>query len=71
MTWSMRQFWRQGLLACSLLGAWLAVALSAAGAVTVDTVRCEYLENPLGIDTQQPRLSWILESKDRGQSAQW
>ena len=30
-------------------------------------LRCEYLENPLGIDTAQPRLSWILESKERGQ----
>jgi alpha-L-rhamnosidase len=26
-------------------------------------LRCEYLVNPLGIDTPQPRLQWVLESK--------
>ncbi len=31
------------------------------------TLRCEYLENPLGIDVPQPRLSWIMEAKTRGQ----
>ena len=30
-------------------------------------LRCEYLRNPLGIDVVQPRLSWRLESKARGQ----
>ena len=30
-------------------------------------LRCEYLQNPLGIDVVQPRLSWRLESKVRGQ----
>ena len=29
--------------------------------------RCEYLVNPLGIDVVKPRLSWVLESKERGQ----
>ena len=29
-------------------------------------LRCEYLENPLGIDVPEPRLSWILESTARG-----
>jgi alpha-L-rhamnosidase len=46
----------------------LVFGLSAtAASVTVETLRCEYLENPLGIDTPQPRLSWVLESKQRGQ----
>lgn len=36
--------------------------------VTVASLRCEYLENPLGIDTPKPRLSWVLESADRGQA---
>ncbi len=27
---------------------------------SVQELRCEYLMNPLGIDTQKPRLSWIL-----------
>jgi len=30
-------------------------------------LRCEYLENPLGIDAARPRLSWVLESRQRGQ----
>ena len=35
-------------------------------------LRCEYRENPLGIDVVKPRLSWVIEvrgrrSEDRGQ----
>jgi len=30
-------------------------------------LRCEYLVNPLGVDTQKPRFSWVLEHSDRGQ----
>jgi len=29
--------------------------------------RCEYIENPLGIDVPGPRLSWVVESSQRGQ----
>jgi alpha-L-rhamnosidase len=32
----------------------------------VTCLRCEYLENPLGIDTPRPRLSWQLESENQG-----
>ncbi|MBI4327773.1 MAG: hypothetical protein HY674_21280, partial [Chloroflexi bacterium] len=35
--------------------------------ITVQTLRCEYLVNPLGIDTPHPRLSWVIESTRRGQ----
>src|SRR5512140_162112 len=31
-------------------------------------LRCEYLEEPLGIQDEAPRLSWIVESSERGQS---
>lgn len=52
------------LLAGWVLGAGLALALPAvAGGLNVGTLRCEYLDNPLGLDTPQPRLSWLLESK--------
>src|SRR5437016_4432725 len=27
-------------------------------------LRCEFRENPLGIDTPAPRLSWLLDSTD-------
>ncbi len=30
-------------------------------------LRCEYIENPLGIDVKIPRLSWALKSEERGQ----
>src|ERR1035441_5074704 len=33
----------------------------------VDGLKCEYQVNPLGLDTPQPRLSWLLESQERGQ----
>jgi alpha-L-rhamnosidase len=36
-------------------------------AVTVGDLRCENLENPLGIDVTEPRLSWKLHSNDRDQ----
>ena len=43
-------------------------ALVASGAgLTVQNLRCEYLENPLGIDVSSPRLSWTLQSDQRGQ----
>lgn len=32
----------------------------------VDSLRCEYLSNPPGIDTAKPRLSWVLHSDSRG-----
>ena len=42
-------------------------AFNAFAGLSVDRLRCEYLENPLGIDVAQPRLSWILDSSERGQ----
>ena len=37
------------------------------GGVAVRDLRCEYRVNPLGIDILKPRLSWIMESNQRGQ----
>ena len=34
--------------------------------ISVVSLRCEYRENPLGIDVTQPRLSWQLQSERRG-----
>lgn len=36
-------------------------------AMKVSQLRCEYLDNPLGIDEREPRLSWIVTSEARGQ----
>ncbi len=33
----------------------------------VDNLRVEYRKNPLGIDVRAPRLSWQLESSERGE----
>ena len=35
--------------------------------VKIKELRCEYAIKPLGIDTQTPRFSWVLESAERGQ----
>ncbi|MFO7975026.1 MAG: family 78 glycoside hydrolase catalytic domain, partial [Candidatus Hydrogenedentota bacterium] len=43
-----------------------AEALEGEETMTVGRLRCEYLKNPLGIDANPPRLSWIVESGHRG-----
>ena len=40
---------------------------SPAQALGIEGLKCEYLANPLGVDSTQPRLSWILQSSQRGQ----
>ena len=44
----------------------LTVTAQAAG-LSVTHLRCEYAENPLGVDLPHPRLSWELTSAARGQ----
>ena len=39
------------------------VVLQAAGP---SNLRCEFRMNPLGIDASRPRLSWVIESKEKG-----
>ncbi len=39
---------------------------AAAGALGVRQLRCDYMENPLGIDDPRPCLSWQIESDRRG-----
>ena len=59
-----------GLVSCRWL---LAVCLAgfathpSAFALTIGNLRCENLEQPLGIDVLQPRLSWILKSTEGDQ----
>lgn len=36
-------------------------------ALSIAALRCEYQENPLGVGTAMPRLSWVMESQGRGQ----
>jgi alpha-L-rhamnosidase len=53
------------ILSLSLL---LTLTVPALASLSPDRLRCEYLDNPLGIDTAQPRLSWVLESKQRAEA---
>ena len=46
------------------LAALLLAPLAVIHAVEVKNLRCEYLENPLGIDVAKPRLSWKLETRN-------
>lgn len=44
-----------------------ALLVTQAAGLKVAAPRTEYLVNPVGIDEPKPRLSWRLESTDRGQ----
>ncbi|MEQ8849497.1 family 78 glycoside hydrolase catalytic domain [Botrimarina sp.] len=39
----------------------------AAGGLIAARLRCEHREDPQGVDREQPRLSWIVASDERGQ----
>jgi alpha-L-rhamnosidase len=55
-------------LLCILLSAGFAFpAFAQSGtAVTASLLRCEYLVDPLAIDTREPRLSWVIDSRANG-----
>lgn len=55
-------------LLCLVL--WLTVGWSAPARLAVERLRVEYLENPLGLDTPRPRLSWVVTSRERSQEQQ-
>ena len=42
------------------------ISVMVARGATVGTLRCEFRENPEGIDVLEPRLSWIQASTERG-----
>ena len=59
-----------GIFFLTLLLASITVPLvhaSPAGCLAVEHLRCEYRDNPVGMDVVQPRLSWTLASAHRGQ----
>ena len=41
--------------------------LKVAAAFSVSQLRCDYLDNPRGIDDVYPQLSWVLTSDQRGE----
>lgn len=44
----------------------LAASGASASSLTLSDTRCEYRNNPVGVDTLQPRLSWVLNASARG-----
>jgi alpha-L-rhamnosidase len=77
--WPTRRFLVAGALR-SVWGRWpvwratalTVLAVGAVGAASIEPVRprCEYLENPLGLDARAPRLSWQLRPLQPGQRGQ-
>jgi len=51
----------------ALLAALLLTSPAALHGITVNQLRCEYRDNPTGVDVPAPRLSWVLESDARGE----
>jgi len=43
------------------------LSVNAWAGMRVHQLRCEYLSNPIGVESKQPRLSWRLASEERGQ----
>lgn len=54
------------ILALLCIAAWPARA-KAAGALKPERLRCEYLDNPIGLDEARPRLTWALNSTRRAE----
>lgn len=59
----MKRLTQQILVA--LTAALLFAPLAGLHAVEVRGLRCEYRENPLGVDAVKPRLSWIIEAGEQ------
>lgn len=55
------------ILLFSLVGYVSSVFAQSSGKLTITNLRCEYSENPLGVETRQPRLNWQLASGERNQ----
>ena len=49
----------------TVLSAFILVTLTSAAFAAPVHLRCEYLENPLGIDKASPRLSWQSDNVER------
>ncbi len=54
------KFWIVTIVAVTLLGC------SSENSTPPFTLKCEYIESPVGIDNPQPRFSWIVGNNNRG-----
>ena len=68
MTYAYASGRRRAMIAAAVcLAAFLSGARTAGAGVTPESLTCEYLTNPLGIDVAAPRLSWVIPAGARGQ----
>ncbi|HHU26041.1 MAG TPA: alpha-rhamnosidase, partial [Bacteroidales bacterium] len=53
---------------CSYLTAiiFLFPACNEKATIEIDNLRCEFMQNPVGIDVEQPSLSWEINANARG-----
>ena len=58
---------RRTFVGLLLLLGWAGVVYGAEGPAAPTDLRCEYLSNPMGIDVQKPRFSWVLHHSERAQ----
>jgi len=58
---------RVSLLLTVIGGGNLLYADTAPGPAAPDTLRCEYMEDPLGVDTAEPRFAWVLAHTERAE----
>jgi alpha-L-rhamnosidase len=59
--------WTNALTGNQMFYRFLPDPVMPTNALATAQLRCEYLENPLGLETTNPRLSWIITSDARGQ----
>ena len=45
----------------------LSISISVSAAIQPIQLTCEYISNPLGIDSKKPRFSWLFTGKERNQ----
>ena len=65
------QPWIRLLFVASILAICLSPANASqdiTGPYPPGNLRCEYLENPIGIDAEKPKFSWMLKHSERGQT---
>ncbi|HOQ05095.1 MAG TPA: alpha-L-rhamnosidase N-terminal domain-containing protein, partial [Anaerohalosphaeraceae bacterium] len=64
--WKFFCIWLAGFEGLFFGGCQLFLGPSGQTGFAVDSLRCEYLTDPLGIDTPRPRLSWVIHSARQG-----
>ncbi len=58
---------KKTLLVCALASSLFFSAAVCSAGLKTENLRCEYLQNPIGLDAASPRLSWIITSDRRGE----